>query len=121
MTDRTKTLEQEARELYKVIVSAMKPETPRYTEIGERIAEFHFVQGYLAAATARNKEIEELRARVAKLEGMVPKWVDGDERARLIPRGWSTGPEMIWHRAPGMVEAEWLWLMVPPTPLPEGE
>lgn len=107
-------LEKEARELYKVIVSAMKPETPRYTEIGEQIAEFQFVQGYLAAATARNKEIEELRARVKELAGMVPRWcgVQGLDRLRAL--GWHVAVAN-WQDKPPM------WLMVPPIPLPEGK
>ena len=60
------------------------------------------------------REIEELRARVKELEGMVPRWVpwDSDERRNLVKAGWGGigGDELIndkWHR-----------LMVPPIPLP---
>lgn len=95
-----------------------------------------FAEGY----AAREKAIEELRARVkeleleveitarealdriAELEGRVPKWVGEAEHSRLLQAGWSiAGPEQFWHRPPGAIEAEWHWLMVPPIPLPEGE
>ena len=62
--------------------------------------------GYLAAATLREKEIATLRARVEELEGMVPKWCewDSDERRDLAKAG-AVGigdDELIggkWHRS----------------------
>ena len=115
MSDRDKTLDQEAREAAEGFADSVDAET------GRTICKGSYMNGYLAAATARDKEIEELRARVAELEGLVPRWVADAEHTRLLALGWQCGPDVIWHRSPGMIEAEWHWLMVPPIQLPEGE
>ena len=67
------------------------------------------------------KEIATLRAKLEAAEKREARWVDADEKARLLPLGYVFGPDMVWHRAPGKVEAEWHWLMVPPVPLPGEE
>lgn len=77
------------------------------------------IQRWQEERNFRDKEIEELRARIKELEGLVPKWVADAEHTRLLALGWQCGPDVIWHRSPGMIEAEWHWLMVPPIPLPE--
>lgn len=68
-----------------------------------------------AAAAAREKEIEELRARVKELEEMVPRWCEWDSDARrdMTKAGYMGigDDELIggkWHR-----------LMVPPIQLPD--
>jgi len=61
----------------------------------------------------RDQEIERLRARVAELEGMVPKWVQENESAILNEQGWSISETDKIGNGPRM------WLMVPPIPLPE--
>lgn len=71
-----------------------------------------FVLGY----TACDKEIEELRARVRELEGMVPKWVNTSDRAVLKNLKWIESCAAQNLNGPG-----YLWLMVPPIPVPEGE
>jgi len=63
----------------------------------------------------RDSEIEELRARVARLEGMVPKWVrDGHSANDLFNAGWT-------HHLQNTEGSVKVVLMVPPIPLPEGE
>lgn len=57
-----KTLEQEAREAAEGFADSVDAET------GRTICKGSYMNGYIAAATARDKEIEELRARVAELE-----------------------------------------------------
>lgn len=61
------------------------------------------------------KEIATLRARVAELERMVPRWVLENESALLNEQGWSVSETDKLGNGPR------LWLMVPPIPLPEGE
>ena len=57
-------------------------------------------------------EIAELRARVAELEGMVPRWSDGEELGKLTAEG--------WRSCQGKIVGNYvLQLMVPPIPLPE--
>lgn len=63
----TKTLEQEAREAAEGFADSVDAET------GRTICKGSYMNGYIAAATALDKEIEELRARVKELEGMVPR------------------------------------------------
>ena len=70
---------------------------------------------YLAAAALRDKEIATLRARVAELERMVPRWVLENESALLNEQGWSVSETDKLGNGPR------LWLMVPPIPLPEDE
>ena len=70
---------------------------------------------YLAAAALRDKEIATLRARVAELERMVPRWVLENESALLNEQGWSVSETDTLGNGPR------LWLMVPSIPLPEGE
>lgn len=70
-------------------------------------------------ADERSTKIAALRAKLAEAEAKAAKWVTDDEKARLMPLGYVFGPEMVWHRGPGMIEAQWHWLMVPPVPLPE--
>jgi hypothetical protein len=67
--------------------------------------------GYFDAALSRDAEIATLRARVAELEGMVPKWVGDEDR--------SLDPEMSDWTHVETDEASGLMLMVPPVPAPE--
>jgi HD-GYP domain-containing protein (c-di-GMP phosphodiesterase class II) len=130
-------LEREAREAAKKLWLGLDP-----FPIMARSA---FVDGYLAAAApreqelrrlrllaeeqlttlrklkaemlsdTRDQEIERLRARVAGLEGMVPKWVewDSDERRNLTKAG------AVGIGDDELIEGKWHRLMVPPIPLPE--
>jgi len=62
---------------------------------------------------------DRLLAEIERLEAMVPRWVDESEHARLLALGWHSGPDAIWYRPIGAIEAEWHYLMAPPIPLPE--
>lgn len=70
-------------------------------------------------ADERSAEIAALRQKLAEAEGRAAKWVGEEEHTRMLALGWTCGPEAVWHRGPGMVEAAWHYLMVPPAPLPE--
>lgn len=83
-----------------------------------------FVAGYLrgysdrgveatAARDEYEKELATLRARVAELEGMVPRWVPVARKIALDIQGWLP----IDDQKCG--DSERQWLMVPPIPLPE--
>ena len=61
--------------------------------------------------TQTTPEVERLRARVAELEGMVPRWVLENESALLNEQGWSVSETDKLGNGPR------LWLMVPPIPL----
>ena len=73
------------------------------------------IQRWQEERNFRDKEIEELRARVAELEGMVPRWTkaSSDECRQLCIDGWAfvSGTRAMDGRC----------LMVPPIPLPEGK
>lgn len=56
-------------------------------------------------------EIATLRARVAELEGMVPRWAPVLESLKLFRDGWKVVP--IYPEAPGYI------LFCPPIPAPE--
>lgn len=58
------------------------------------------------------REIADLRRKVAELEKLVPKWASGEELRRLESIGWRG------QRA-AMVGGEMLQFMVPPIPIPE--
>lgn len=58
-------------------------------------------------------EIAALRARVAELEGMVPRWVPVAQKISLDIQGWLPLDDQRCG------DSERLWLMVPPIPLPE--
>lgn len=128
MTDKTlKTLEQRAREAWVNDASVSPSDEDCFAA---------YVSGYLAAAREAEQEIEflkskfrasveclkmrdaeisALRARVTELEGMVPRWVLENESALLNEQGWSVSETDKLGNGPR------LWLMVPPTPLPEDE
>lgn len=72
-----KTLEQEARE------AAIDHGEWLEGDADETNAD-SYVAGYLAAAAARDKEIEALRARVAELEAQID---DYEERMSHVPAG----------------------------------
>ncbi len=102
-----------------------------------------FRTGYLAAATLREKEIEELRqkldtarraidayvadeddfsaeiatlqARVAELEGMVPKWYTIREWNERFNKGFDREYVPKFFNGPSL----WLMCPVPPIPVPE--
>ena len=85
-----------------------------------------FVAGYLRgysdrgveATTARDeyeKEIATLRARVAELEGMVPRWACAAESSMLEGSGWLRADDNKRGNGPRMR------LMVPPISFPEEE
>ena len=80
-----------------------------------------FRTGYEEGYVSIRAEMAELRARLEAAEAKAAKWVYGQEAHRLEALGYVKGPEMIWHRGPGMVAAAWHYLMVPPVPLPETE
>lgn len=79
--------------------------------------------GHLAAAKESEQEIAALRARVAELQGMVPKWVrtlDAEQRRALAAAGWKFAVEVV------QTETSTLWMLYvppsvarPPIPLPE--
>lgn len=107
MTDKTlKTLEQRAREAWVNDASVSPSDEDCFAA---------YVSGYLAAAREAEQEIAALRARVAELEGMVPRWVLENESALLNEQGWSVSETDKLGNGPR------LWLMVPPIPPPEGK
>lgn len=92
-------------------------------QLSMALAEANVINRDLSASIAKwqeernrsDREIENLRARVAELEGMVPRWVLENESAPLNEQGWSVSETDKLGNGPR------LWLMVPPIPLPEGK
>ena len=92
--------------------------TLREKEIAAKDFEIERISKLLVATvTDADKEIATLRARVAELEGMVPKWVlaiTRGECGRLLDLGWRS-MRSVWS-----VQNDCsMLLMVPPIPVPE--
>jgi len=67
-----------AGRIHDAAISAMKPETPRYSGQGEEIARFQFIEGYstghaiaLAAEAEREKRLKEVLERCKALIGLL--------------------------------------------------
>ena len=73
------------------------------------------IDAYVVDEERLESEATALRARVAELEGLVPRWVQENESAILNEQGWSVSETDKIGNGPR------LWLMVPSIPLPEGE
>lgn len=92
---------------------------PRETELIELRPKLADRNKRLAAAFEKHDvlcaEIDTLSARVAELEGMVPRWVPVAQKIALDIQGWLP----IDDQKCG--DSERQWLMVPPIPLPGAE
>jgi hypothetical protein len=91
------------------------PPLPDMPLAGERRdVQQSFRSGARFARAIYETDREKLLAKIERLEGMVPKWVEeqSPDEARLSAKGWLE----VSHESPTGV---CYWLMVPPIPLPE--
>jgi len=113
-----KTLEEEAREIKRWSVTGSWENNGLCLCEEDSLGGWVTFSDHLAAATARDKEIEELRQKLADAEAKTAKWVlddDAEEEKRLELLG-------FLHTAQyETVGGYGYWLMVPPVHIPERE